>query len=725
MKYEAEIDLRNQNTSHALLVELVGRDKRVLDVGCANGALGRMLKVRGCRVSGLEMDGAAAQVAQQVLDDVLVGDVGDVDLVGHFGEASFDVVVFGDVLEHLADPCAVLKRVRPLLTGSGSVLASIPNVAHGSVRLSLLNGRFDYRPLGLLDSTHLRFFTRGSVHELFREAGLVPLEMRRTTAGVFDTEIGVRRADFEPGVVDAVEGDPDSTTYQFVVRAVPADRPDANGAVAGSTPGRPADRCRLGIWGNLEPDDVRHALIMRVTSAELARRIPAAAIRSFSSSADARPSPHDGGLPVEPLGPWSDERAARLAAELDCIVIAGDLPDPGDAELDGGRHPARFLLEGLGHETGDECPVLWSAVRLPQEPLRTPAGVPGPAYCSVLDVSQQEQSDQALDDATVAVPDPLLLVPRLLRSEALARRVEFARIMGWHPPSGPAVVVEMGGGLLPYAEPVARALDEAVSGSGASVVLVQTQPDDGLGGRAADAVAGAMTNPVYRVPGDALVDDLVAVIANSAAFAAWSPSATTLGLAYERTMAYVDFAGDPLLGQVASIIGNLDAVVTQPGELASLLVGERFHPTAGAVAKMQSKLDTHFDRMAAMADAAAATRPRTTPGSVALPPSEYVAAVEFAHRRMQERVDAERRVVAEHLGVLRRRHDTLSAERDSIDARLREALGDAAGRSDREAELRSQLVHVGTELKALQGIRVLRMLRPVRAVYARLRGGRL
>lgn len=723
MKYEAEIDLRNANTSHALLVELVGRDQRVLDIGCAGGGLGRMLKRRGCRVAGVELDPAAGQAAGHVLDEILVGDVGDLDLVKHFGRESFDVVVLGDVLEHVADPGAVLRKVRPLLAPSGSVVASIPNVAHGSVRLALLQGRFDYRPLGLLDATHVRFFTRGSVYQLFREAGLVPVDVRRTTAGVFETEVGVRREDFEEGVVDAVEGDPDSTTYQFVLRAVPDDSPDAiNGQTVRSPAAGPIGRCRVGIWGRFEPDDVRHALVMRVTAAELARRIQGATIRSFSSSADARPSAHDGGLPVEPLGPWSAERAAWLAGELDCIVIAGDLPEPGDDGLDGERDTARFLLEGLGQDGEEDCPVLWSAVRLPGKSLRGSdrAGA-GQGYRALLDEGPSNRPDSGTDETTVALPDPLLLVSRLLRSEALARRLEFVRIMGWFPRSGPAIVVETDGGLVPHADAVARALDAAVTGSGAGVVLVQVRPHDVEGQHAADAIGAAMTAPVFRVPGDALADDVVAVIANAATLAVCSSSAATLGLAYGRSMAYMDFAGDPSLGWLADTTGNLNAVVTAPVDLAGVFDTERHHRVAGVVAEMHSKLDAHFDRLAAIAHAAAAARPRPAAGGAVLPPAEYVAAVVLAHRRMQDRLDAERRALADHLAGERESQKALQGERDSLEIRL----AAATARADREAEMRNERDRAVAALEALQGIRALRVLRPVRAVYARLRGGRL
>lgn len=228
-RYDADIDLANRNNSHTLMLELVGGSKRVLDVGCATGYLARALVEQGCTVAGIESDPVAAEEARPDLERLVVGDVEQLDLTAAFGGERFDVIVFGDVLEHLKDPLVALRAVRPLLADRGSVVASIPNIAHGSVRLALLAGRFDYQPLGLLDSTHLRFFTRASIESLFHEAGLVPVDVRRTTAGYFDTPLPVQESWFGPEIVDAVLADPDSATYQFVLRAVPD---DADGAVA-------------------------------------------------------------------------------------------------------------------------------------------------------------------------------------------------------------------------------------------------------------------------------------------------------------------------------------------------------------------------------------------------------------------------------------------------------------------------------------------------------------
>jgi O-antigen biosynthesis protein len=218
-KYETKLNLDDRSSSHALIIELLGLDKRVLDVGCATGNLAEVLAGRGCRVTGIEIDPEAARQAEKHCERVIVGDVESLDLGAELDEADFDVIVFGDVLEHLKDPLQTLRRFKPFLQTEGYVIASIPNIAHGSVRLALMQGRFRYRSLGLLDDTHLRFFTRETVEQLFKDAGFLIADLRRTTRGVFDTEIEIDREQLPPEVLRLVEEDPEASTYQFVLSA--------------------------------------------------------------------------------------------------------------------------------------------------------------------------------------------------------------------------------------------------------------------------------------------------------------------------------------------------------------------------------------------------------------------------------------------------------------------------------------------------------------------------
>src|SRR5437764_5759510 len=146
---------------------------------------------RGAAVVGGELNAEAAQLAAPYTERLLVGDAEELDLEAELGGDRFEAIVFADVLEHLRDPAALLRRVRPLVAENGVVIASIPNVAHASVRLALLGGSFRYREEGLLDETHLRFFTREGVQDLFESSGYLITQWHRRRLEVEETEIPV------------------------------------------------------------------------------------------------------------------------------------------------------------------------------------------------------------------------------------------------------------------------------------------------------------------------------------------------------------------------------------------------------------------------------------------------------------------------------------------------------------------------------------------------------
>jgi 2-polyprenyl-3-methyl-5-hydroxy-6-metoxy-1,4-benzoquinol methylase len=227
LRYGLEIDPHRANDAHTYMLDMIGRHKRVLEFGASAGAMTRVLASRGCEVVAVEVDEVAAAHIGDAAVDVIVGDAADLDMEATLGADRFDVVVFGDVLEHLVDPLPVLARAARTLVPQGSVVASIPNVAHAAVRLALLAGRFQYTPVGLLDQTHVRFFTRDSIHDLMQDAGLVIVETRRTSKGPFETEIPLDANDYAPEVLSAVLDDAEASTYQFVVRAVLDGRDEA------------------------------------------------------------------------------------------------------------------------------------------------------------------------------------------------------------------------------------------------------------------------------------------------------------------------------------------------------------------------------------------------------------------------------------------------------------------------------------------------------------------
>lgn len=143
--------------------------KKILDVGCGSGILGADLKKLGNYVYGIDISDEELAMARNRLNEVKKIDlarVGDLSI-----PKDFDLILFADILEHLADPLAALAKLKNHLKDDGEVIISLPNVACWNMRLGLLFGQFNYKDYGLLDATHLRFFTKKSAKRLVRDAG--------------------------------------------------------------------------------------------------------------------------------------------------------------------------------------------------------------------------------------------------------------------------------------------------------------------------------------------------------------------------------------------------------------------------------------------------------------------------------------------------------------------------------------------------------------------------
>ena len=179
---------------HARLLRLTleGRPKDVLDVGCSSGYLARPLTEAGVRVVGIELDPDAAAEARSVCEQVVVGDVETTKLP--FEPRSFDVVLCGDVVEHLRNPEATLARLRPLLRSGGRLVLTTPNVANWAMRLSLLAGRWRYTERGILDRTHAHLFTRKTLVETVERAGYDVVALDHTAPVPVVGTPGIERA---------------------------------------------------------------------------------------------------------------------------------------------------------------------------------------------------------------------------------------------------------------------------------------------------------------------------------------------------------------------------------------------------------------------------------------------------------------------------------------------------------------------------------------------------
>jgi 2-polyprenyl-3-methyl-5-hydroxy-6-metoxy-1,4-benzoquinol methylase len=212
--------------SHYWILNFLSQAKkpsRILDIGAADGYLGEILKRQGHFLVGLEADSRLAEKARTHYHTFHSADVESFDFPYC---REFDYILLADVLEHLRDPGALLRRVVPCLNGGGELIISVPNIAHLFVRLSLMIGRFEYQERGILDRTHLRFFTLASMKRLIEDASCRILELRPTSVPVQLVAPWTDNGFFAPLHelhFLAVKLCKTLLAYQFVVRAIPGD----------------------------------------------------------------------------------------------------------------------------------------------------------------------------------------------------------------------------------------------------------------------------------------------------------------------------------------------------------------------------------------------------------------------------------------------------------------------------------------------------------------------
>ncbi len=166
-------------SSHAQIMRWIEQERpaEVLEIGTATGFLSSEMAQLGCRVTGIEQDAEMAEIARKHCSQMILGDIEKLNLT-ELGR--YDAIVFGDVLEHLTHPQNILQKVTALLKPGGKILISLPNVANIWVRLNLLFGRFNYARVGILDESHLRFFTLRTMKQLASDSGLDVISINAT-----------------------------------------------------------------------------------------------------------------------------------------------------------------------------------------------------------------------------------------------------------------------------------------------------------------------------------------------------------------------------------------------------------------------------------------------------------------------------------------------------------------------------------------------------------------
>jgi 2-polyprenyl-3-methyl-5-hydroxy-6-metoxy-1,4-benzoquinol methylase len=168
--YDEGVKRSGLSETHRYLVEQVPERSVVLEIGPSSGYMTKILAARGCIVDAIELNPLDAAKAAVHCRTMVVGSVEDERALSQF-PGPYDVLLMADVLEHLRSPDRVLLRLRRCMSPTGLGLASMPNIAHWRMRLSLLLGKFEYTETDLLDKTHLRFYTRTTGQQLFIESG--------------------------------------------------------------------------------------------------------------------------------------------------------------------------------------------------------------------------------------------------------------------------------------------------------------------------------------------------------------------------------------------------------------------------------------------------------------------------------------------------------------------------------------------------------------------------
>lgn len=225
-KYDFELDLYDENTI-SWIAQSVEAGSVVLEFGPANGRLTRYLKEKkDCRVDIVEIDEESGCEAAQYAEVSYIGDEeGDIEKYYWLSDnKKYDFIIFADVLEHLIHSDEVLKRCRRVIKENGKILVSIPNAAHNSVIIELFNDEFSYNPTGILDNTHVHFFTRSSFEKMAAASGWAVIGEKAKEIRVGETEIQNTYKQVPREVYKELLHRPHGNVYQYMFTLVPSER---------------------------------------------------------------------------------------------------------------------------------------------------------------------------------------------------------------------------------------------------------------------------------------------------------------------------------------------------------------------------------------------------------------------------------------------------------------------------------------------------------------------
>jgi 2-polyprenyl-3-methyl-5-hydroxy-6-metoxy-1,4-benzoquinol methylase len=224
MNYIYPIDPES-DTAGSNVLRLVGKNKKVLEIGAGPGSLLKVLQeINQCDMTAIEIHPEYAEKLNEICQKVIVADLNEpnwnklIDI-----NQKFDVVVAADVLEHINDPLGCLKNMTTLLNENGSIVISLPHIGHAVISACLWEGDFEYREWGLLDRTHIRFFGIKNVEKLIDDAQLKIIDVRFVIRSPDQTEFHERWSRLSHVLKKNILKSPYACIYQIVLKAVPKD----------------------------------------------------------------------------------------------------------------------------------------------------------------------------------------------------------------------------------------------------------------------------------------------------------------------------------------------------------------------------------------------------------------------------------------------------------------------------------------------------------------------
>lgn len=218
MKYNFPLLLK-ENDSVSMLLKYVQPNSTILEFGCANGRMTRFMHEElNCKVYIVEYDADAYQDAVRYAVDGVCGDIMDFEWEKQFANLKFDHIIFADVLEHLSNPKRVISVCQEFLKFEGTMLVSVPNIGHNDILIKLFQGRFEYTKTGLLDDTHIHFFSEKTVKSLFESEGFFVSDISCTVMPTGQTEqYDNEQLSLSPIYENIVNSRVNGEIYQFIL----------------------------------------------------------------------------------------------------------------------------------------------------------------------------------------------------------------------------------------------------------------------------------------------------------------------------------------------------------------------------------------------------------------------------------------------------------------------------------------------------------------------------